>query len=90
MRRAADSACYAFRLLSRRECSARSLLQDPGLDLFIAMALNTAPNVAGAFASGGVLGILAVGITAALVPPIVAYAITAVLVLVAGCLALFL
>lgn len=50
---------------------ARSLLQDLGLDLFIAVvALNTAPNVAGAFASGGVLGILAVGISAALIPPL--------------------
>jgi putative transport protein len=53
---------------------ARSLLQDLGLDLFIAVvALNTAPNVAGAFSSGGVPGILAVGITAALVPPVVAW-----------------
>jgi putative transport protein len=55
---------------------ARSLLQDLGLDLFIAgVALSTAPNVAGAFASGGVLGILAVGITAALVPPLVAWVV---------------
>jgi putative transport protein len=55
---------------------ARSLLQDLGLDLFIAgVALNTAPNVAGAFSSGGVLGILAVGITAALVPPAVAWVV---------------
>jgi len=53
---------------------ARSLLQDLGLDLFIAVvALNTAPNVAGAFAGGGVLGILGIGITAALVPPVVAW-----------------
>lgn len=53
---------------------ARSLLQDLGLDLFIAVvALNTAPNVAGAFASGGVAGILIVGVTAALVPPLVAW-----------------
>jgi putative transport protein len=53
---------------------ARSLLQDLGLDLFIAVvALNTAPNVAGAFGSGGVLGILAIGVTAALVPPAVAW-----------------
>ena len=52
---------------------ARSLLQDLGLDLFIAVvALNTAPNVAAAFASGGVLEILAIGVTAALVPPLVA------------------
>ena len=43
-------------------------------DLFIAVvALNTAPNVAGAFGSGGVLGILAIGVTAALVPPAVAW-----------------
>jgi putative transport protein len=53
---------------------ARSLLQDLGLDLFIAVvALNTAPNVAGAFGSGGVLGILAIGVTAALVPPVIAW-----------------
>ena len=55
---------------------ARSLLQDLGLDLFIAVvALNTAPNVAAAFASGGVLGILAIGVTAALVPPLVAWVV---------------
>jgi putative transport protein len=53
---------------------ARSLLQDLGLDLFIAVvALNTAPNVVGAFASGGVLTILAVGVTAAMIPPLVAW-----------------
>lgn len=55
---------------------ARSLLQDLGLDLFIAaVALNAAPNVAAAFASGGVLGILGIGVTAALVPPLVAWVI---------------
>jgi putative transport protein len=53
---------------------ARSLLQDLGLDLFIAVvALNTAPSVAGAFTSGGVLGIMAVGISAALIPPVVGW-----------------
>ncbi len=55
---------------------ARSLLQDLGLDLFIAVvALNTAPNVAAAFAGGGVLEILAIGVTAALVPPLVAWVV---------------
>jgi putative transport protein len=55
---------------------ARSLLQDLGLDLFIAVVgLNTAPNVAGAFANGGALSILAVGIVASLVPPVVAWAV---------------
>lgn len=55
---------------------ARSLLQDLGLDLFIAVvALNTAPNVANAFAGGGVLGILAVGLLASLVPPLVAWGV---------------
>jgi putative transport protein len=53
---------------------ARSLLQDLGLDLFIAVvALNTAPNVVAAFAGGGVLKILAVGVTASIVPPLVAW-----------------
>jgi len=55
---------------------ARSLLQDLGLDLFIAViALNTAPNVAAAFTGGGVLGILIIGILAALIPPLVAWLI---------------
>ena len=55
---------------------ARSLLQDLGLDLFIAaVALNAAPSVAAAFAGGGVLQILAIGITAALVPPLVAWVV---------------
>jgi putative transport protein len=53
---------------------ARSLLQDLGLDLFIAViALNTAPNVAAAFTGGGVLGILIIGILSALLPPLVAW-----------------
>ncbi len=53
---------------------ARSLLQDLGLDLFIAVvAVNTAPSVAGAFASGGVLGILSVGLAAGLLPPVLAW-----------------
>lgn len=52
------------------------MLQDLGLDLFIAVVgLNTAPNVAGAFANGGALSILAVGIVASLVPPVVAWAV---------------
>ena len=55
---------------------ARSLLQDLGLDLFIAaVALNTAPNVANAFAGGGVLAILAVGVSAALIPPLVGWVV---------------
>ena len=53
---------------------ARSLLQDLGLDLFIAVvALNAAASVAGAFARGGVAGIVAIGIAAGLVPPVVAW-----------------
>ena len=55
---------------------ARSLLQDLGLDLFIAViAVNTAPNVAAAFTGGGVLGILIIGILAALIPPLIAWLI---------------
>jgi putative transport protein len=55
---------------------ARSLLQDLGLDLFIAaVAVNTAPNVVAAFAEGGVAQILAVGVVASLVPPLVAWVI---------------
>jgi putative transport protein len=55
---------------------ARSLLQDLGLDLFIAVvALNTAPNVANAFSGGGVLKILAVGLTASIIPPLVAWVV---------------
>jgi putative transport protein len=53
---------------------ARSLLQDLGLDLFIAVvALNTAASVASAFTGGGVLALLAIGVTGALVPPFVAW-----------------
>jgi len=53
---------------------ARSLLQDLGLDLFIAVvALNTAQSVVGAFSRGGVLGILAVGLTASFLPPLAAW-----------------
>ena len=55
---------------------ARSLLQDLGLDLFIAaMALNAAASVAAAFARGGIVGIVAFGIVAALVPPVVVWII---------------
>jgi putative transport protein len=55
---------------------ARSLLQDLGLDLFIAViAVNTAPNVAAAFTGGGVLGILIIGILSALIPPLIAWLI---------------
>jgi putative transport protein len=53
---------------------ARTLLQDLGLDLFIAVvALNSAASVASAFARGGVWGILAVGIAAGLIPPVVVW-----------------
>jgi len=53
---------------------ARSLLQDLGLDLFIAVvALNAAAGVAAAFARGGVAGILTVGIAAGLIPPVVVW-----------------
>jgi putative transport protein len=53
---------------------ARTLLQDLGLDLFIAVvALNAAASVASAFARGGVGGILAVGIAAGLIPPVVVW-----------------
>jgi putative transport protein len=55
---------------------ARGLLQDLGLDLFIAVvALNTAPNVVNAFTGGGVLSILAVGLTASMIPPLVAWVV---------------
>jgi putative transport protein len=55
---------------------ARSLLQDLGLDLFIAVvALNTAAGVANAFTGGGVPALLAIGITGALVPPLVAWVV---------------
>ena len=52
----------------------RTILQDLGLDLFIAaVALNSATSVAGAFTRGGVGGILAIGIAAGLIPPIVVW-----------------
>ena len=55
---------------------ARGLLQDLGLDLFIAVvALNTAPNVVNAFTGGGVLSILVVGLTASMIPPLVAWVV---------------
>jgi len=55
---------------------ARSLLQDLGLDLFIAVVgLNSAPNVAAAIANGGALVILAIGMVASIVPPIVAWVV---------------
>jgi len=53
---------------------ARSLLQDLGLDLFIAVvALNTAAGVASAFTGGGVMSLLLIGVTGALLPPLVAW-----------------
>jgi putative transport protein len=53
---------------------ARSLLQDLGLDLFIAVvALNTAAGVASAFTGGGVFALLAIGVIGGLVPPLVAW-----------------
>ena len=55
---------------------ARSLLQDLGLDLFIAVvALNTAAGVASAFTGGGVAYLLAIGIIGGLVPPLVAWVV---------------
>lgn len=55
---------------------ARSLLQALGLDVFIAVvALNTAPNVAGAYTGGHVSRLLAVGMVASLLPPLVAWAV---------------
>jgi putative transport protein len=55
---------------------ARSLLQDLGLDLFIAVvALNTAAGVANAFTGGGVPFLLAVGVIGGLVPPLVAWVV---------------
>jgi putative transport protein len=55
---------------------ARSLLQDLGLDLFIAVvALNTAASVASAFTGGGVPFLLAVGVIGGLVPPLVAWVV---------------
>jgi putative transport protein len=53
---------------------ARNLLQDLGLDLFIAVvALNTAAGVASAFTGGGVFALLAIGVIGGLVPPLVAW-----------------
>jgi len=55
---------------------ARSLLQDLGLDLFIAVvALNTAAGVASAFTGGGVAFLLAIGVIGGLVPPLVAWVV---------------
>ena len=55
---------------------ARSLLQDLGLDLFIAVvALNTAAGVANAFTGGGVAYLLAIGVMGGLVPPLVAWVV---------------
>jgi len=55
---------------------ARSLLQDLGLDLFIAVvALNTAAGVASAFTGGGVAFLLALGVIGGLVPPLVAWVV---------------
>ena len=55
---------------------ARSLLQDLGLDLFIAVvALNTAAGVASAFTGGGVAYLLAIGVIGGLVPPLVAWVV---------------
>jgi putative transport protein len=53
---------------------ARTLLQDLGLDLFIAVvAVNTAAGVANAFTGGGVLFLLGIGVVGGLVPPVVAW-----------------
>jgi putative transport protein len=53
---------------------ARSLLQSLGLDVFIAVvAVNSAPSVAGAFTGGYVVHLVAVGLLAGLVPPVVAW-----------------
>jgi putative transport protein len=55
---------------------ARNLLQDLGLDLFIAVvALNTAASVASAFTGGGVLSLLSIGVAGALIPPLVAWVV---------------
>lgn len=55
---------------------ARSLLQALGLDVFIAvLALNTAPSVAGAYTGGHVSRLLAIGMVAALVPPLVGWVV---------------
>ena len=53
---------------------ARSLLQALGLDVFIAVtALNAAASVAGAFTGGYVGSLLAIGLVASLLPPLVAW-----------------
>jgi len=53
---------------------ARSLLQELGLDVFIAVtALNTAASVAGAFTGGYVGRLVAIGLVAGLVPPFLAW-----------------
>lgn len=55
---------------------ARSLLQALGLDVFIAVvAVNSAPSVAGAFAGGYVIHLLAIGLLAGLLPPIAAWVV---------------
>ncbi len=55
---------------------ARSLLQALGLDVFIAVvAVNSAQSVAGAFTGGYVVHLLAIGLLAGLVPPLVAWAV---------------
>ena len=53
---------------------ARSLLQALGLDMFIAItAVNSGPNVAGAFKGGYVWALLGIGIVAAIIPPLVGW-----------------
>ncbi|HSP06337.1 MAG TPA: transporter [Acidobacteriota bacterium] len=55
---------------------ARSLLQALGLDVFIAVvAVNSGPNVAGAFTGGYVLSLLAIGLVASIIPPLVAWVV---------------
>jgi len=55
---------------------ARSLLQALGLDVFIAVvAVNTAPNVAGAYTGGYVSLLLAIGLMASLLPPLAAWVV---------------
>jgi len=55
---------------------ARSLLQALGLDVFIAVvAVNTAPNVAGAYTGGYVSRLLAIGLVASLVPPLAGWVV---------------
>jgi putative transport protein len=55
---------------------ARNILQDLGLDLFIAVvALNTAAGVASAFTGGGVIALLAIGVIGGLIPPLVAWVV---------------